>query len=70
MSDIDPGRTRLVRVMIIATTGWLAKYNGQICNAIFYEKARPQIDTEQLKPPLPKWQSARLEDLKEVRDDR
>src|SRR6185436_15509044 len=46
------GRSYKVRVRIIATVGWLAKYNGQECDATFYENGpQPQIDTEQLTPP-------------------
>lgn len=34
------------------------KYNGQECDAILYEgDVSPQIDSEQLNPTMPRWQS-------------
>jgi hypothetical protein len=61
------GKSRRARVRIIAESGWLAGYNGQECNAILYDSGpRPQIDTEQLKPPLPSWQSANWADIQEI----
>ncbi len=61
------GNSRTARVRIVATTGWLARYQGQTCDAIIYDPGvNPQLNTEQLKPPLPKWQSARLSDIAEL----
>ena len=61
------GPTRHVRVRIVATTGPWAEYNGQECDALFYRPdMSAQINSEQLKPPLPKWQSAKLTDLQEL----
>ena len=61
------GKTERCKVRIIAPGGWLADYNGQVCDAIFYEgDINPQIDTEQLKPPIPRWQSAKARDLERV----
>lgn len=58
------GKIENARVRIVATSGWLARYAGQECNAIIYAgTTKPQIDTEQLNPPLPKWQSAAATDL-------
>ena len=55
------------RVRICATRGWLAEYNGQTCDAIFYAPGvNPQIDTERLHPPLPKWQSVHREELEVI----
>ena len=51
------------RVRIIATDGWLAEYNGQECDAIFYDGLSPHIDTEQLTPPKPRYQTAKASDL-------
>lgn len=61
------GKSRSATVKIVATTGWLAKYSGQSCTATFYEGGiKPQIDTEQLRPPLPRWQSVKSEDIEEA----
>lgn len=67
MSDFV-GKSKKCRVEIVAVKGWLARYIGQQCDAIFYESddgqsVMPHIDTEQLRPPLPRWQSANPEDL-------
>jgi len=52
------------RVRIIATSGWLARFNGQECDAVLYgDAAMPQLNTEQLTPPLPKWQSCKASDI-------
>lgn len=60
------GKSRSALVKIIAKEGWLARYNGQYCNAIFYEgNLKPQIDTEQLAPPFPRWQSVDLKDIEQ-----
>lgn len=57
-------KSSLYRVRIIATTSWLKDYAGQECDAIFYEEGiSPMIDTEQLRPPLPRWQSCSAYDL-------
>jgi len=62
------GKSERCRVRVIATTGWLAKYNGQECDATFYDEGvNPQIDTEQLKPPLPRWQSTVPENLERIK---
>ena len=61
------GPYRSVRVRIVATTGWLAKYAGQECDATFYgEGTHPHIDTQQLNPPMSRWQTANAEDLEVV----
>lgn len=60
------GKATAARVRIVAKDGWLHKYLGQECDAIFYEYAMPQIDTEQLNPPLPRWQSAKASDLESI----
>jgi hypothetical protein len=57
------GKSKTVTVRIIASKGWLKEYSGQTCKAILYDDCSPQIDTEQLSPPLPKWQSCDLSDL-------
>ncbi len=46
--------------------GFLAKYVGQECDAILYDDGHAQIDTEQLKPPIPKWQSAQQKYLERI----
>lgn len=61
----------LVRVRIIAASGWLEQYNGRECNAVIYESGMdPKIDSEQLRhninPLIPRWQSCRIEDIKPV----
>jgi hypothetical protein len=61
------GTSQRLRVRVVAKAGWLAKYEGQECDAIFYSGAMPQIDTEQLKPPMPRWQSASAADLEVIR---
>ena len=61
------GSSRHVRVEIIATSGPWIQYRGQQCDAIIYDPpVSPQINTEQLSPPFPKWQMAKPEDIKEV----
>jgi hypothetical protein len=53
-------RTRKeVRVRIIATTGVWAQYKGQQCDAVLYDEpgVLPQINSEQLDPPIPAMQS-------------
>ena len=64
------GKTWNRRVRIIATSGWLKEYSGQTCDATFYDGAMPHIDTEQLTPPMPRWQSAKSADLEVIPDDR
>jgi len=62
------GKSYNVRVMIVATNGPWAKYNGQMCDAIFYEEGmNAHINTEQLKPPCPKWQQAKPSDLEQIK---
>jgi hypothetical protein len=56
----------LVRVKIVAETGWLASYNGQHCDALIYQTHDPQIDTEQLTPPMPRYQTVRRRDIEEL----
>ncbi len=59
------GTVRHVRVRIMhgAAKCWAA-YAGQKCDAILYEGGiNPQINSEQLTPPLPKWQTIPLEDI-------
>ena len=61
------GKSRIVKTRVIAKDVWLAKYFGQTCDAIMYDgDVNPQINTEQLNPPLPKWQSCKLNNLEEV----
>ena len=60
------GSYKGVRVMIANATNcsWLSNYVGQECDAIFYDKnTKPQINSEQLSPPIPKWQSVPLDCL-------
>lgn len=62
------GPVKKVRVRIAEGAGfWLRKYVGQECDAILYGEPPGaddvQVDSEQLSPPLPKWQHARLSDL-------
>jgi len=61
------GTSRRVRVRIKpGHPGFLNGYAGQECDAILYdEPVNPQIDSEQLDPPIPKWQTA-LKDYVEV----
>lgn len=62
------GNSRKARVRIVAATGHWKDYNGQECDATIYEAdVQPQLDTEQLKPPLPRWQSVPLSWLKEIK---
>jgi hypothetical protein len=67
MSDYN-GPSRNCRVKIIAVTGPWGLYNGQDCDAIIY---RPDmlvhINSEQLNPSLPKWQSISPEQITEIR---
>ncbi len=62
------GESRVARVRITdRATGTWANYRGQECEAIFYgEAAMPQINSEQLSPPLPKWQSVKRDWIEEV----
>ncbi len=61
------GKSRDVRVRIIATQGWLAKYNGQECDATLYDGGpNPHINTEQLTPPIPRWQTAAPEEIEVI----
>lgn len=63
------GHSQYVKVRIVSSTLWGGKYLGQECEGIIYrEGVRPQINTEQLTPPFPKWQSCDLSDI-EVIDD-
>lgn len=40
------GKSERVRVRIVATDGWLRKYNGQECDAILYEgDVSPQCES-------------------------
>lgn len=62
------GKSTRKRVRIVSSTGPWKEYHGQECDAIFYEaddgsSVNPHIDTEQLSPPLPKWQQAKKTDL-------
>ena len=62
MSDYN-GPSQHVRVRIRDTGGW-KEYAGQECDAILYrEDMNAHINTEQLKPPLPKWQQAKRSDI-------
>ncbi len=61
-------RSRNARIKIITKDGWLAEYNGQECDAIIYDGwVNPQLNTEQLNPPLPKYQSCKLDCIEEVK---
>ncbi len=64
------GKTTEARVRINSLAkGWLRNYIGQECDALIYDEGvTPQINTEQLKPPLPKWQSAELKELDIIRE--
>lgn len=56
------GKSERVRVRILPGSHPWREYAGQECNAILYEPGtNPQIDTEQLKPPWPRWQSIKRE---------
>ncbi len=59
------GKSERVRVRIVACASarYLERYFGQYCDAIFYDDGHAQIDTEQLHPPIPKWQSCKQTDL-------
>ncbi len=64
------GSSRNVRVRIMhgAAKCW-AKYGGQECDATLYDPpVNPQINSEQLNPPMPKWQTIPLEDIEVIRD--
>lgn len=56
------GKSYNYQVKILPNTHCVWKdYIGQICDATYYEgDISPQINTEQLKPSLPKWQSIDL----------
>lgn len=59
------GKSHNVRVRIMhgASKIW-ANYGGQKCDAILYEGGiNPQINSEQLTPPLPKWQTISIDDV-------
>ena len=52
------------RVRLVATTGTWAKYEGQECDATFYGPGmNVHLNSEQLVPPLPKYQSAKPEEV-------
>jgi hypothetical protein len=53
------GTSRYVRVRINAEAeGHWKEYVGQECDAIIYEDGiSPHVNSEQLNPPLPKYQS-------------
>jgi hypothetical protein len=61
--------SREVRIRIKSgARGW-KEYSGQECDATIYEgdgAPNPQINTEQLTPPLPKWQSISLDSIEVV----
>lgn len=59
------GKSENVRARIKPTAKyWGARYPNQECDAIIYAPdVNPQLNTEQLNPPLPKWQSLPLEDI-------
>lgn len=64
------GKTRNVRVRIThgAQHFW-SRYAGQECDATLYEGGiNPQLNTEQLNPPLPKWQTIDIQDVEVLRD--
>ena len=63
MSDYT-GKSTYARIRILPTSKHWKAYAGQECDAILYEgNVMPQINSEQLNPPLPKWQSLPLNDL-------
>lgn len=65
------GKSHNVRVRIIATSGQWANYFGQECDATLYEEGiDPQIDTEQLTPPLPRWQSINAKHIDVIEEGR
>ena len=61
------GPSRNVRVRIredIPIKEWLSRYAGQECDATFYGPGMSaHINTEQIDPPITKWQSAKESDL-------
>ena len=57
------GKATNVRIVIIAERGWLKRYRGQECDATVYDDGHCQLNTEQLKPPLPKWQSCTINEV-------
>ncbi len=64
MEYFGKSESRRVRIKSAPRTKFLERYVGQECDATFYEKGmNAHINSEQLRPPLPKWQSAFPEDL-------
>lgn len=63
------GISRDARVRIVGNNSrWLQPYLGQECDAIFYEGGiKPQINSEQLNPPVIRYQSVFAEDLQEIK---
>lgn len=52
------------KVLIVARAGHWAQYFGQTCDALLYDgDVMPQLNTEQLTPPLPKWQSIKRSEI-------
>lgn len=63
MSEYE-GKIRHARVKIKKTSRHWSRYADQECDAIIYDPpVMPQINSEQLKPPVPKWQSIPLSDV-------
>lgn len=60
------GKSKQVRVRIKPTGTW-AEYAGQECDAIIYDGGvNPHLNTEQLNPPLRKWQQAKISDIEVI----
>jgi hypothetical protein len=58
------GPSKSARVKIKPGVKFWEKYAGQSCDATLYpELGSLHINSEQLKPPLPKWQSLRIDEV-------